>query len=67
MLSLSRSDKEGADNMTTVNVDDKGLPKDQLDLIQHFEADYNSIDQFLRKALESNKQVLLIHSESILA
>lgn len=42
--------------MTTVNVDDKGLPKDQLDLIQHFEADYNSIDQFLRKTLDSSKQ-----------
>jgi predicted transcriptional regulator len=42
--------------MTTVNVDDKGLPKDQLDLIQHFEADYNSIDQFLRKSLDSNRQ-----------
>jgi len=42
--------------MTTVNVDDKGLPKEQLDLIQHFEADYNSIDQFLRKSLDSNRQ-----------
>src|SRR5258707_421398 len=42
--------------MTTVNADDKSLPKDQLDLIQHFEAYYNSIDQFLRKALDSNRQ-----------
>jgi predicted transcriptional regulator len=40
----------------TLTVDDRGLPKEQLDLIQHFEADYNSIDQFLRKALESNRQ-----------
>ena len=41
---------------TTYAVDDKGLPKDQLDLIQQFEADYNSIDQFLRKSLDSNRQ-----------
>lgn len=40
----------------TPNADDTVLPKDQLDLIQHFEADYNSIDHFLRKALDSNRQ-----------
>jgi len=41
---------------TALTVDDKALPKDQLDLIEHFEADYNSIDQFLRKALVSDRQ-----------
>ena len=46
---------------TTLTVDDKALPKDQLDLIQHFEADYNSIDQFLRKALVGNRQVPFGH------
>ena len=46
---------------TTFTVDDKVLPKDQLDLIQHFEADYNSIDQFLRKALVGNRQVPFGH------
>ncbi len=37
------------------------LPKDQLDLIQHFEADYNSIDLFLRKVLDSSRQVPFAH------
>jgi predicted transcriptional regulator len=41
---------------TTYAVDDKGLPQDQLDLIQQFEADYNSIDQFLRKSLDSDRR-----------
>ena len=30
-------------------VDEKGLSKEQLDLIEHFEADYNKVDHFLRK------------------
>ncbi len=38
-------------------VDNVGLPKEQLDLIEHFEADYNAVDQYLRKALGTDKQV----------
>jgi predicted transcriptional regulator len=33
------------------------LSKDQLDLIEQFEADYNVVDRFLRKALGDDKQV----------
>jgi predicted transcriptional regulator len=48
--------------MTTKSiVDDVGLPKEQLDLVEHFEADYNTIDHLLRKALGSNKQVSFTH------
>lgn len=42
-------------------LDEEALPKEQLDLIQHFEADYNSVDQFLRKVLDSNRQVPFGH------
>lgn len=42
---------------TKLAVDDADLSKDQLDLIQRFEADYNAVDQFLRKALGYDKQV----------
>lgn len=38
-------------------VDHSDLSKEQLDLIQHFEADYNAIDQFFRKALARDKYV----------
>jgi hypothetical protein len=37
--------------------DHKGLSKEQFDLIQQFEADYNAVDHALRKALGSDKQV----------
>lgn len=33
-----------------------GLPKEQLDLIEQFESDYNSVDIFLRKELHKDKQ-----------
>jgi len=36
---------------TKLVVDFAGLSKEQLDLIQGFEADYNTVDQFLRKSL----------------
>jgi predicted transcriptional regulator len=42
-------------------VDEAGLPKEQLDLIEQFEADYNAVDQFLRKALGSDKPVTFTH------
>ena len=32
------------------------LSKDQIDLIENFEADYNSIDRFLRKNVGEDKQ-----------
>jgi len=47
--------------MTMKAVDDAGLPKEQLDLIEHFEADYNAVDRFLRKALGSDNQVSFTH------
>jgi hypothetical protein len=37
-------------------LDPEGLSKEQLDLIQQFEADYNAIDHFLRKSLRRDKQ-----------
>ena len=37
--------------------DNKGLSKELIDLIQQFEADYNTVDHSLRKALGSDKQV----------
>ena len=42
-------------------VDDVRLPEEQLDLIEHFETDYNAVDRFLRKALGSDKQVSFTH------
>jgi len=38
-------------------VDDASLPHGQLELIEHFEADYNAVDHFLRKALSSDIHV----------
>lgn len=38
-------------------VDYAGLSKEQLDLIQQFDADYNVIDHFFRKALSTDLQV----------
>lgn len=38
-------------------VHDAGLSTEQFDLIQRFEADYNAVDQSLRKALGKDKQV----------
>ena len=37
-------------------VDPERLSKEQLDVIQHFEADYNAIHHFLRKAQKRDKQ-----------
>ncbi|MFN8007522.1 MAG: CBS domain-containing protein [Terriglobia bacterium] len=37
--------------------DEIGLTKEQLDLIEHFEADYNKVDHFLRNALGRAKHV----------
>ncbi len=42
-------------------VGDAGLSKEQLDLIEQFEADYNTIDQFLRKAFGGDRQVSFTH------
>jgi hypothetical protein len=42
-------------------VDGVRLPEEQLDLIEHFETDYNAVDRFLRKALGSDKQVSFTH------
>ena len=38
-----------------------GLSKEQLDLIEDFEADYNAVDQFLRKTLGSDKLASFTH------
>jgi hypothetical protein len=38
-------------------VDHKGISKEQLDLIQRFEADYNTVDHSLRRALNRDNQV----------
>jgi predicted transcriptional regulator len=46
---------------TKLNVDDAGLSQEQLDLIEHFEADYNAIDHFLRRALGNEKQTSFSH------
>jgi hypothetical protein len=35
--------------------DQKGPSKEQIALIEQFEADYNAVDHFLRKALRSDK------------
>ena len=34
--------------------DDGGLSKNQLDLVERFEADFNAIEQFLRKAIRDD-------------
>ncbi|MFI5107572.1 MAG: hypothetical protein ACHP78_01865 [Terriglobales bacterium] len=48
--------------MTTKTVvDNAGLSKEQLDLIEHFESDYNAVDHFLRNALGSDNQVSFTH------
>lgn len=39
------------------NVDCKGLTKEQRDLIEQFEADYNAVDRFLRAALDADHHV----------
>jgi predicted transcriptional regulator len=38
-------------------VDAASLSREQLDLIEHFEADYNAVDHFLRKALSNDQYV----------
>jgi hypothetical protein len=43
------------------NIDHKGLSKEQVDLIQQFEADYNVVDHYLRKALNMDRQVPFTH------
>jgi predicted transcriptional regulator len=53
---------------TPENDDHKGLSKEQIDLIQQFEADYNTVDHSLRKALGTDKlvpfsQLLIRYSE----
>lgn len=35
--------------------DRPGLSKEQIDRIEQFEADYNAVDHFLRKALGTDK------------
>src|SRR5216683_349081 len=47
--------------MTKPIVDRAGLTEEQLDLIQQFEADYNAVDHFLRKASGSDKQISFAH------
>jgi hypothetical protein len=47
--------------MTMPIVDRAGLTHEQFDLIQQFEADYNAIDHFLRKAFSSDKQISFTH------
>src|SRR5437867_3274669 len=48
--------------MTTRPIDSRsGVSTEQLDLIEHFEADYNVVDQFLRKALNRDRQVSFTH------
>jgi len=45
----------------TIVKDDKRLSKEQIDLVEQFEADYNAIDYSLRKALGNDKQVSFTH------
>ena len=47
--------------MTKPIVDRAGLTEEQFDLIQQFEADYNAIDHFLRKASGADKQSSFVH------
>jgi hypothetical protein len=42
-------------------IPDSALRKQQLDSIEQFEADYNTIDVFLRKALGADKQTPFTH------
>ena len=37
------------------------LPKEQIDLIERFEADYNAIDRFLRKTVGGEKQLSFMY------
>jgi predicted transcriptional regulator len=46
---------------TKLPADPLGLSKDQLDLIQQFEADYNAVDHFLRKSLGIRKHAPFRH------
>jgi len=46
---------------TKLVVDHAGISKEQLDLIEQFESDYNAIDHFLRKALGIDKPVPFTH------
>ncbi len=47
--------------MATPKADYGGLSKEQLDLIQQFEADYNAIDGIVRAALKRDKQASFVH------
>ena len=38
-------------------IDDEALPKEQLNLIEHFVVDFNTIEHFLRKALKTDRCV----------
>lgn len=38
-------------------IDDEAIPKEQLNLIEHFVAGFNTVEHFLRKALATNKYV----------
>lgn len=42
---------------TELLVNPIGLSKEQLDLIEQFEADYNAVDHFLRKSIGADKQI----------
>ena len=42
-------------------IDHAGLSKEQLDLIEHFEADYNAVDLFLRRHFGGEKQASFSH------
>lgn len=56
------SSEGGPDNLMRNTIfDHAGLSKEQLDLIQQFEADYNAVDHFLRKGLGSEKQLPFTH------
>jgi predicted transcriptional regulator len=46
---------------TKTGVERFGLTEEQFNLIQHFEADYNAIDQFLRKAVGVDKSISFTH------
>jgi predicted transcriptional regulator len=47
--------------MTKPIVDRAGLTEEQLDLIQQFEADYNTVDHFLRKVAGANRKISSVH------
>jgi predicted transcriptional regulator len=46
---------------TRTGVERSGLTEEQFNLIQQFEADYNAIDQFLRKAFGVDKSLSFVH------